>query len=203
MKRIIKSFVRILTVAIFLFTLYLLVFGTLSIKNNKLINVFGYSYSYVPTSSMDSDKVLDAKVETIKQHSYIIIKFDDYESLEINDVIVFKSSDEILIVHRIVERVILDDQVFYKTKGDNNSSVDNDLVSIYNYQGKVVKATYLLGLGKLFTNSRNLIFLIITIIILIILVFQIYEIVKNKHQKPDLSDEDINKLVEERLKGMK
>ena len=203
MKRIIKSFVRILTVAIFLFTLYLLVFGTLSIKNNKLINVFGYSYSYVPTSSMDSDKVLNAKVETIKQHSYIFIKFDNYESLEVSDVIVFRSSDEILVVHRIVERVTLDDQVFYKTKGDNNSNTDNDLVSKDNYQGKVIKSMYFLGLGKLFTNSRNLIFLIITIIILIILIFQIYEIVKNKHQKSDLSEEDIDKLVEERLKGMK
>lgn len=202
LKKIFKYTTSILTLGIVGLTLYIIIFGSIALSNNKLINIFGYSYGFVPTDSMDGTAPSDAKIDSFKKGSIVIVKFEDFNNLNINDVIVYKSKDNYLKVHRIIEK----HDYHYVTKGDNLSApIDSDdLVTNEKYQGLVIKVFNAFGLGLYLTQFRTVIFMILTIILLIMLIWQIKEIVKRSYEnKNKITDEEIDKLVEERLKAIK
>ena len=87
MKKLVIYGVSALTVIIFAISFYIMVFGAIAISNNRLLNLFGYSYSVVPTGSMEGE--LD---DSLHVGDIIIIKMMDIEGLEVGDVIVFYST---------------------------------------------------------------------------------------------------------------
>jgi signal peptidase len=63
---------------------------------------------------------------------------------EVGDVIQFKK-DNILISHRVIE-IVTDDKGFkYRTKGDNNSGEDMELVKPENIRGKLISVIPKIG----------------------------------------------------------
>ena len=64
--------------------------------------------------------------EAISKGDIVIIeKIDDnYETLELNQVIAYRYN-KIIVVHRLVRKVIINDEVYFYTKGDANNEVDN------------------------------------------------------------------------------
>lgn len=204
-KLIVKRVLQTITLLIFLLTMYVLIFGTIAIRNNKLLNIFGYSYGLVPSDSMDGVAPEGSKIDSFKKGSVIIVKFTDFDDLKINDVVVFQSEEAgiPLKVHRIIEEH--DD--YYLTKGDHeSSSADiNDLVTKEKYQAKVINVFYLFGITSLFTNFRGIILLIIIVILIVSMLYQINNIVKqrNESKRKEISEEELEKLVEARLNEIK
>lgn len=204
-KLIVKRSLQTVTLLIFLLTMYVLIFGAISIRNNELLNIFGYSYGLVPSDSMDGIAPEGSDINSFKRGSVIIVKFTDFDDLKINDVVVFKSEEEgiPLKVHRIVE----EHDSYYVTKGDNpSSSLDiDDLVTKDKYQAKVTNVFYLFGIASMFTNFRGIILLVIIIVLIVSMLNQIYNLVKNHNDKKtnEISEEELEELIEARLNEIK
>lgn len=95
------------------------------------VGVFPIYPSVVATGSMEpmikpGDMIIAEK----------ILKIEDANRLKVGDIIQFKRGD-ILISHRIIEIVEEENVKYYRTKGDNNSLPDPDLVKPEELRGKL------------------------------------------------------------------
>jgi signal peptidase len=116
-----------------------------------VVGVFPIFPSVVLTGSMKP--VIDpGDIVVIKK----IQKINDIENLKIGDVIQFKR-DDILIVHRIIELVKNnnDGMTYYRTRGDNNSADDKELVNQNDIKGTVYKTIPKLGILTLLLKNND------------------------------------------------
>lgn len=190
-----KIGVGIFTGIIMLLVLYMLVCNIIAVREEKPVQYFGYSYSYVPTESMEP---------TIKAGDSIFFKKTSYSKCEVGDIIIYKSTEGktkgLYIVHRIVE---ITDQGFI-VKGDNNDSIDSEYVTSDKLIGKYVKTFNFLNIGKLASN-KNLIYSILIVFFIIIMVSEgvnIY-LIKNKKKLKDSNKVSNDELKEQLLMEMK
>lgn len=93
----------------------------------------------------------------------IIIKGSEPEDIEVGDVIVFHASKNYPIIHRVVEKKLVGDEIFFTTKGDHNpaSGTDDMDINENNVIGKAVfRVPYLgwlkLGLFKLMNSVSSI-----------------------------------------------
>ncbi|SES87047.1 signal peptidase, endoplasmic reticulum-type [Natronincola peptidivorans] len=114
------------------------------------VGVFPIYPSVIATGSMEpmikaGDVILVEKVRNM----------EDIHSLQVEDVIQFKR-DTILISHRIIE-IVEDEnqQKSYRTKGDNNSAIDTDLVEPQQIKGKIVYVVPKIGWPSLLMRSKE------------------------------------------------
>ena len=113
------------------------------------VGVFPIYPSVIATGSMQpeidpGDVIL---VEKIKD-------MDGINELKIGDIIQFKR-DSILISHRIIDISEGEEGINFKTKGDNNSSEDEELVKPENIKGKIVYSIPKVGLLTLLIKSED------------------------------------------------
>ena len=127
MKKSKKSNLIFILLIIFLILILFLKFSVL--KNDA--NLFGITILKVSSNSM---------FPTIKKDDYIVIK--KQKDYEIGDIITFKSKEDCLITHRIIEKY---ENVFI-TKGDNNNISDDEQVKKDVIFGKVI---YILKMGDI------------------------------------------------------
>jgi len=107
------------------------------------VGVFPIYPSVIATGSMEP---------MIKPGDVILIKKTD--DVKLNDVVQFKR-DDILIAHRIIDIVEDDKGKSYRTKGDNNSAPDFELVKGEQIKGKVVKVVPKIGWPTLLVKSKK------------------------------------------------
>ena len=119
MKKSKKSNLIFILFIIFLILILFLKFCI--IKDNT--SLFGITILKVSSNSM---------FPTIKKDDYIVIK--KQKDYEIGDIITFKSKEDCLITHRIIEQY---ENVFI-TKGDNNNISDDEQVKMGVILGKVI-----------------------------------------------------------------
>ena len=182
-KKIYQWIVSGLIVLFFSLTIYVLVAGTIAMKNKEMISLFGYTYSVVPTDSMEPDIMVGDSV---------IAKKVDFEDLEIgNDIIYHYVTDKLDIF--IVHRIIREEDGGFITQGINNNSEDDVLVTEDNYVAKVVWSGKAANIGELVLHNRNLIFLILTIVLLLICVNGVFDILKILEAKKKLEYEESKK----------
>lgn len=112
------------------------------------VGVFPIYPSVIATGSMEP---------MIKPGDVILVKkvfnMDDINALKVGDVIQFKR-DSILISHRIID--IANDEkegLYFKTKGDNNSSADTDPVKPQDIKGTIVYTVPKVGWPTLLIKS--------------------------------------------------
>ncbi len=88
-------------------------------EDKIVINVEGASMSrYAPTGSMKP--VLDEGANGIR------VKPKSEDNIHVGDIITFKQGSH-LIVHRVVDKGIDQEGIYFVTKGDNNSVVDGKI----------------------------------------------------------------------------
>lgn len=196
MKKISKILGTLLTLTLFILAVYIMLFGAIARKNNKLLNFFGYSYSYVPTDSMQGEYK-----DSFDAGSLIISKKVDFNKLKINDIIIYQDKtsrdQDILIVHRIVD--INDDGTFV-TKGDNNSLNDDVKINDDIYQAKVIKSFKLLNAGSNIGSLQIQLLFILIILLTAFAGFQIFNIIKAiKNDKLDQIKEK-EKITNDKLR---
>lgn len=111
--------------------------------------LFGFQIYTVLSGSMEP---------TYLTGSVVYVKSVDTNELKVGDVITYKVSSNTLVTHRIVD--IVNDtsnpsHKLFKTKGDNNNTVDETPVSEKNVKGKVVFSIPLLGYIASFLQSSS------------------------------------------------
>ncbi len=94
---------------------------------NKVPSLFGYKPFVVTTGSMESN---------INKGDLIFVKVVDPSTLKVDDIVAFKDSDDRVITHRIIEKIEVDGQNCFRTKGDNNNTRDKDSACPDQIEGK-------------------------------------------------------------------
>lgn len=126
----------------------------------KKHDVFGYRFYIIMSGSMEP---------TINVGDAVITKELD-RNLQEEDIIAFQKSGSIT-VHRIVEIYTENEKTLYRTKGDNNNTIDAEKIELSEIKGKVVYTIPKVGNVILFLKSHVIIFVyILAFIIIIILV---------------------------------
>ncbi|MBZ9689204.1 signal peptidase I [Clostridium estertheticum] len=110
-----------------------------------VVGVFPIQPSVIVTGSMKP---------MIQPGDMVLVKKMDGNEVKMGDVIQFKR-DSIYIFHRIIEIKEEEKQLKYKTKGDNNSGPDSDLVPTGDVKGKVIYVIPKIGWPTLIFKSKN------------------------------------------------
>ena len=203
-KKIYQSIVTVITICLFIITMYVLIAGAISIKNGRMMNLFGFTYSIVPTNSMEPE---------INVGDSVIGKKEKFENLEIGDDVIYHYVYEdldIYVVHRIIR---YDEGLGYKTQGINTSQEDPIYVTKDNYISTRVWNGNLANVGEIVLNNRGTLFLVLIGILLLIAANGVFDILKILDEKKKLSLEDekeklktdyeqeLRRQVEEELKN--
>ncbi|MEI5907573.1 signal peptidase I [Bacillus spongiae] len=158
-KKIISASITTILFIVFITLIFVAVSSKLSGGEPQ---IFGYQIKTVLSGSMEPD---------IKTGSIIAVKpGGDLTRFHDGDIITFKKEQDMLVTHRIVEVVKQNDQVMYRTKGDNNKTEDLDLVPSNNIVAEYTGITVpYVGYLMSSINSKNGAFLLIIPGILLLL----------------------------------
>lgn len=149
----------------------------------RIPDLFGYKAFIIVSGSMQPN---------LKIGDLVIIKETEQANIQKNDIITFIENGE-AITHRISDIIDRDGQKYYQTKGDNNNSVDSDLVKYENIEGK-----YVLKIGKIgliISKLQNT----ATFIIAILIIYIMYKIISVKDDRKDARHQK-RKQIEEKDK---
>lgn len=186
MKNIGSKIITGFAITIFIMAIVIMISGTLAIKRNEPVFIFGYAIAVVPTESMVGDQP-----DSLDINDIVIIKKADISDVLVNQVIVYQGTAyndaQILIIHRVVG----ESEEGFITQGDNRNTnpytdqTDDiqDYITADNLQGVFVnKITFLKPIANLMTDSKSMIFAVIVGILSIVLVTEIGHIMKTVHQ---------------------
>lgn len=143
-----------------------------------------YSFMRTLTGSMEP---------AIPVHSFIVTEAVDPESLQVGDIIMFRSTESklegALNTHRITSVYEEGGQLMFHTKGDANAVEDSEPVSSINVVGKVVFISAALGtVVSLFSNP--LVFFPFVVVPLVLLLgFELVKLVKSTKEVARAEDE--------------
>jgi len=98
-------------------------------NKDKVPSLFGYKPFIVLSGSMETE---------IHKGDLVITKIIDPKTLKKNDIIAFRDAQGTVTTHRIIDIVKNDGEKYFITKGDNNSSQDQNLVEFEDVEGKYV-----------------------------------------------------------------
>ncbi|HBG32361.1 MAG TPA: signal peptidase I [Acholeplasmataceae bacterium] len=189
MKKIFAIIITTISILIFVLSITIMVLGTTATKNNKLLYIGNYSFSIIPTSSMEG-----TLEDSLFPGDIAIIKKGSFNEVEIGDIVVFQSQISglnALIIHRVID---IEDNGELITQGDNpitNPQPDSGSVLESEYQGTYSsKISLLRPIVILMFSSRGFIFLILFFIILVMLILEIVHIMKTiQEEKKKLDDQ--------------
>lgn len=117
----------IILVPILIANIYIMIQSKL--HQDKVPNLFGYKPFIVLSGSMETE---------IHKGDLVITKIVNPKSLKKKEVIAFRDSDGTVTTHRIIDIVENDGEKYFITKGDNNSSQDQNLVKFKDVEGKYI-----------------------------------------------------------------
>ena len=183
--KILKSIVIVFLVAVLLFNLIIMIKAKL--KPNSVPSIFGYKPFIVLSGSMESE---------ISVGDLVFVKEVDTDTLNVNDVIAFRDSNNLVTTHRIVKFVSTDNGTCYVTKGDNNNTTDDEIVCPKSVEGKYVSKISKVGNAILFIQKP----LGFTIMMLIIVIVCILIYVFNNKNNNKLSNEELKEFEEYKKK---
>lgn len=152
MKKILSIFMYTIIIVILFYNITIMV---QKISNpNQIPNFWGYKNFIILSGSMSN---------TLNEGDIIFVK----EKVEIknNDIISFKEGKSV-VTHRVIEILNENDQLFFRTKGDSNKTIDDRLISRNEVEGVYCFKIAKIGLIILFFRSEQgiLIFLVLTFI---------------------------------------
>ncbi len=151
-------------------------------------------------------------VPTINVEDAIIIQRKEENELKIGDIITFTSNDPrysgLTITHRIVGiEKAKNGAVYFRTKGDNNNTEDDALVSYDSIYGKVILKIPKIGYIQYFLTRFYGWILLIVIPCLGVIIYDIIKVIKtvrnsftgkkdNKKQKKELKNNEYIEIIE-------
>lgn len=197
MKKFISVLGSVLTVFLLVVALAIMALVLTSQKDDGLPNLMGYSPLSVLSDSMD------AAPSHIKKGDMIIIQQrDDYNNLQVDDVVTyfeFLNGEKYFDTHRIVGIEPHNEYNYYITKGDNVPVEDVEPASFANIVGvwTGIKIPYL-GAAMDFLKTQMGIFICIILPLALLFIWQIYKfIMLLAENKKDKAIEAVTSSLEE------
>lgn len=175
--------VNVLAVVVIALALVVLL-RTVFTPAGEIPSLGNYSFMRTLTGSMEP---------AIPVHSFIVTEAVDPESLQVGDIITFRSTESklegALNTHRITSVYEEGGQLMFHTKGDANAVEDSEPVSSINVVGKVVFISAALGtVVSLFSNP--LVFFPFVVVPLVLLLgFELVKLVKSTKEVARAEDE--------------
>jgi signal peptidase len=188
LKNIYQTFIICLTFALFALTIYILIAGVNAAKNNEMMNIFGYTYSVVPTDSMEPE---------INVGDSVIGKKESYDDLDIGDDVIYHyvyEDIDIYVVHRIIR---YDEGYGFKTQGVNTNQEDPIYVTKDNYVSTVVWSGSLANIGEIVLKNRGTLFLVLIAILLLIAGNGVFDIIKILDERKQLHQQEEKEQLEQ------
>ena len=180
-----KIFLISLLSIILLFNIYIMIQSKSS--PNKVPSVFGYKPFVVLSGSME---------KTINKGDLIFVKKVDTDNLKVGDIIAFRNADNTVTTHRISEIVKSSKKTCFRTKGDNNNDVDQEVTCSNLVEGKYVSKIAKLGSLVIFVQEP-MGFAIMMLTILIICIFVYFLGSRKIDDEMVIKDEDELKAFKE------
>lgn len=188
LKSIYQTFVICLTFVLFALTIYILIAGVNAAKNNEMMSIFGYTYSVVPTDSMEPE---------INVGDSVIGKKESFDNLEIGDDVIYHyvyEDIDIYVVHRIIR---YDEGYGFKTQGINTKQEDPIYVTKDNYVSTVVWSGSLANIGEIVLKNRGTLFLVLIAILLLIAGNGVFDIIKILDERKQLRQKEEKEQLEQ------
>lgn len=166
-------------------------------RNERIRSVFGFAFVELVSGSMSP---------TYDEGDYLLVKTVSADKVELNDVIVFVSSDPIIEGHLNTHRVIEintdeDKNRVFTTKGDGNKSADRYPVYESDVVAKVVADVSWISKPISLLKSGWGYFIIIMIPILAVLIISIKQFVsavkKNSQEETNKGESDLESEKDE------
>ena len=170
-KKVLTVIVYILLIPLLIYNLSLIFQAVL--KPNETPSFLGIKTYVIVSGSMQPE--LDIG-------DIVVVKDIEENELQEGDIISFREGQSV-VTHRIIEIENKDNQKQIKTKGDNNNSVDNNIVHVDAIEGKVITSIPLIGNLAIMLQGK------ITIIIIVIIFYAYFvrsEKIKNKRERRKL-----------------
>ncbi len=162
----VSNIILFVAIAVICINLFLIINGKLN--KNGVPSVFGYSFLI---------EISDSMLPELEVGDLLIIS--DEDEYKVSDVISFEK-DDVIITHRIVDEVKQNGKTYFKTKGDNNKSIDNDLVSANDVFGKVIVNVAVIGNVMLFLSTPGGFVILILVVVILFLVGKVIEMIKKE-----------------------
>ena len=176
-RKIIKILLTPIFLIVFLLCIYI-AYQKFILKKNT-IDVFGFKSFIVLTGSMEP---------TISVNDLIVVKTVPENEINVNDSVTYHlNNSNSTITHRIVEKFENNGNIYYRTKGDNNNTIDTDKITYNNIDGLYLFKMNKVGvvLTEIFTGTG-------LIILFFILAITYYHSSRMEDRK--LAREDARKL---------
>ena len=180
MKKLIKILkVGLIIVLMIIFMMLLTIFIKGQVNEEKYPDLFGYKSMIVLSGSMEP---------TIMKGDLIIVKKANSNYLKTKDIIAFRNEDKTITSHRIIKVDKIDGKLYFKTKGDNNNTMDEDVVVAKDIEGIYVSRIPELGNFLMYIQTIQG---FITVTMFLLLIFSIYYFISSKIEKKKNKEEQI------------
>ena len=128
---------------------------------------------------------------TLERGHLLVLQRQTPEDVEVDDIIVFNAiwHTEAPVVHRVIERVYVNEEYRYTTQGDNNPNPDHPYVLYEDIVGVVVSAVPFIGNITLILQEPGVLPLVILVLIVIIIVPEFLP--KKESRDNERKDEEI------------
>ncbi len=127
------------------------------VNPRKTPSLFGKKSFIIVSGSM---------IPTINIGDVVILTENDNPN--VYDIIGFRDNSSTVIVHRVIDKKEIDEQIMFQTKGDNNNTADIDLVKREDIEGKYQTKIPYIGNGIMFLYNNFIIVVVIIVVFLII-----------------------------------
>jgi len=177
----------VVAILVFLVFICISVFIQTRVNPNKIPSIFGYKPFVVLSGSMETE---------IFKGDLVVTREVDAESLQKNDIVAFRDSENHVVTHRVVDIVDENGEKRLVTKGDNNNNNDSDMVNVKDVEGKYLFK--MSGFGNFVMIMQEPLTLVVVLVVILVAGGIWMMLGKNKLSKDER--EELEKLRKERSK---
>ena len=191
---IVKTVTKILSWIVLSFLILLAGLLIYNIVSSKLYEIRGQKYE--PELALYT--IISPSMEpNINVYDVVVTKkVKDFNSIKEGDVITFVSTstlgEGLTVTHRVIEVVKTEDDIKFRTQGDNNPVADSSLASSKNVMGKVLFKIPWIGHVQFFLQSKGGWLFALLIPAMAIVIYDIFKVLRlsNIKQKVNVSIKD-------------
>ena len=198
---IFKTVIKIISWVVLTFLVLVALLLIYNIVSQKLHEVNGQKYE--PEIALYT--IISPSMEpNINVYDVVITKkVRDYSKIKVGDVITFISSSSLgeglTVTHRVKDIIVTDDDIKFRTQGDNNPIPDSALASSKNVMGKVLFKVPWVGHIQFFLQSKGGWLFALLIPAMVIVIYDVYKVIRLTNIKQKVNESTKEKPNNEEL----
>ena len=198
---IFKTVTKILSWIVLSFLILLAGLLIYNIVSSKLYEIRGQKYE--PELALYT--IISPSMEpNINVYDVVVTKkVKDFSTVKEGDVITFVSTstlgEGLTVTHRVIEVVKTEDDIKFRTKGDNNPIADSSLASSKNVMGKVLFKIPWIGHIQFFLQSKGGWLFALLIPAMAIVIYDVFKVIRLSNIKQKVNNTITDKVEDEEL----